>query len=127
MHELSIALSAIEIAEQAANGRRIKQITLEIGELAGVASESLLFCFDLATKDTLAEGAELEICARPGIARCEECQSTFPASSRLAVCDCGSSRIRFVQGEELNVKSIELGQAGRETDNSVEEQGKRNR
>lgn len=123
MHELSIAQSAIELAEQAANGRRIKQITLEIGELAGVSSEALNFCFDLATKDTLAEGAALEICARSGIARCENCQSTFAAPSRLAVCDCGSFRICFVQGEELNIKSIEFRQARRETDNSVAEQG----
>ncbi|QGN00172.1 hydrogenase maturation nickel metallochaperone HypA [Methylocystis parvus] len=126
MHELSIALSAIELAEQAANGRRIKRITLEIGELAGVAPEALFFCFDLATKDTLAEGAELEICARSGIARCEECQSTFPAPSRLAICDCGSPRICLVQGEELNVKSVEFCQARREGD-GVAEQAERDR
>jgi hydrogenase nickel incorporation protein HypA/HybF len=108
MHELSIAQSAIELAEQAASGRRIEQITLEIGELAGVASEALLYCFDLATKDTLAEGALLEICARPGIARCRECQHSFAAQSRLAVCVCGSSNVCFVQGEELNIRSIKF-------------------
>lgn len=122
MHELSIAQSVIELAEQAANGGRIKQITLEIGELAGVSSEALFFCFDLATMDTLAEGAMLEICKRAGIARCEECHSTFPAPSRLAFCECGSFRICFVQGEELNVKSIECGETYREAEPGVAQQ-----
>jgi hydrogenase nickel incorporation protein HypA/HybF len=108
MHELSIAQSAIELAEQAANGRRIEQITLEIGELAGVASEALLFCFDLVTEGTLAEGAILEICPRPGIARCQECQKSFAAPSRLAACECGSSNVCFVQGDELNIRSMKF-------------------
>jgi hydrogenase nickel incorporation protein HypA/HybF len=108
MHELSIAQSAIELAEQAAAGRRIKQVTLEIGELAGVTVEALAFCFDLATEGTPAEGATLEIRRVAGLAQCQLCNKRFPASSRLAVCDCGSSRICFLEGEELNMKSIEL-------------------
>ena len=108
MHECSIAQSAIELAERAAGGRRIKQITLEIGELAGVAGDALAFCFDLATEGTLAEGATLEIRRVEGLAECQLCNRRFPVRSRLVLCDCGSSRIRLVEGEELNLKSIDF-------------------
>jgi len=108
MHEFSIAQSAIELAEEASGGRRIKRITLEIGELAGVAPEALAFCFDFATEGTLAEGAALDVRRIAGTAQCELCKNIFAASSRLATCACGSSRICFVHGEELIVKSIEL-------------------
>ncbi|HMK89533.1 MAG TPA: hydrogenase maturation nickel metallochaperone HypA [Methylocystis sp.] len=109
MHELSIAQGAIEMAEQAAAGRRITRITLEVGELAGVTIESLSFCFDLAAEGTLAEGATLQIYKVEGLAQCELCKRRFRADSPLMICECGSSVIRIVQGEELNLKCIELG------------------
>ena len=62
MHELSIALSIIEIAEgQLArhSGRRIHAIHLRLGSNAGVAREALDFSFGLACEGTAAEGSRL--------------------------------------------------------------------
>ncbi len=39
MHELAIAQAAIELAEQAAEGRRVRRVTLELGEFWGVLPE----------------------------------------------------------------------------------------
>jgi hydrogenase nickel incorporation protein HypA/HybF len=64
MHELSIAVSIVELAEKELarhGGERVRAVHLQIGPLAGVAKESLLFSFDLACEGTAAEGSKLVI------------------------------------------------------------------
>jgi hydrogenase nickel incorporation protein HypA/HybF len=62
MHELSIALSIIEIAEEQLarhRGRRIHAIHLRLGSSAGVVREALDFSFGLACEGTSAAGSQL--------------------------------------------------------------------
>jgi hydrogenase nickel incorporation protein HypA/HybF len=64
MHELSIAVSIVEIAEQELRnhgGERVRAVHLQLGPLAGVAKEALLFSFSLACEGTAAEGSTLVI------------------------------------------------------------------
>ena len=64
MHELSIAVSIIEIAgEQLAfhGGDRIRAIHIELGSLTGVAKDALDFSFGLACEGTPAAGARLVV------------------------------------------------------------------
>jgi len=62
MHELSIALNIVEIAEEELTrhgGERVRAIHLQLGPLAGVAREALLFSFGLACEGTPVEGSRL--------------------------------------------------------------------
>ena len=61
MHELGISRNIVAIVGEAANGRRVRRITLEIGKLSGVMPHAVEFCFDLAAEDTKAAGAILDI------------------------------------------------------------------
>jgi hydrogenase nickel incorporation protein HypA/HybF len=64
MHELSIALNIVEIAEQQLvrhGGERVKAVHLQVGPLAGVAKDALLFSFGLACEGTAVEGSQLII------------------------------------------------------------------
>ena len=64
MHELSIAMNIVEIAEQQLathGGERIRAVHIRLGPLAGVAKDALLFSFGLACEGTAAEGARLVI------------------------------------------------------------------
>jgi hydrogenase nickel incorporation protein HypA/HybF len=64
MHELSIALNIIEIAEQELarhGGERVRSVHIRVGPLAGVAKEALLFSFGLACEGTSAQGCSLII------------------------------------------------------------------
>jgi hydrogenase nickel incorporation protein HypA/HybF len=64
VHELSIAVSIVEVAEEELarhGGERICAIHIQLGPLAGVAKESLLFSFGLACEGTRAEGSSLVI------------------------------------------------------------------
>ena len=66
MHELGITRNLIAIAGEAARGRRVVRITLEIGARAGVAAEAIAFCFDAVAPGTPVEGAVLDIVPRAG-------------------------------------------------------------
>ncbi len=61
MHELSITRNIVAIVAEAAEGRRVRQVTLEIGKLAGVEPDAIAFCFDVVAKGTVLDGARLEI------------------------------------------------------------------
>ena len=62
MHELSIALNIIEIAEEQLvrhSAERINAIYIRIGSRSGVAREALDFSFGLASEGTAAQGSRL--------------------------------------------------------------------
>ena len=60
MHEMSVALGIVKIAEDEtakAKANRVDLIELEIGTLAGIELESLDFVWPVAVKDTVLEKA----------------------------------------------------------------------
>ena len=66
MHELSLTREIVAIVCQAANGRRVHKVSLEIGRLSCVAPDAITFCFEAVAQGTLADGAQLEICRADG-------------------------------------------------------------
>jgi hydrogenase nickel incorporation protein HypA/HybF len=109
MHELGIANGIVEYCADRANGARVWRVRVEIGRLSGVAPEALQFCFDVCAKDTVVEGAALEIIAIPGRARCCDCGEEFEIRSFIESCACGSRNPRVVAGEGLRLKDMEVG------------------
>ena len=64
MHELSIALDLVDVAQEEMarhGGERIRAVHIELGPLAGVAREALMFSFGIACEGTAAEGSNLII------------------------------------------------------------------
>ena len=64
MHELSIAYSLVEIADEAARkagAASVRTVHLRLGAMAGVVEDALRFSFPIAAGDTLVAGAELAI------------------------------------------------------------------
>lgn len=64
MHELSIAQNVLEIvlAEAEKNkGKKVKGVYLKLGEGSAIEPDSLIFCFELVSKGTIAEEAEIHI------------------------------------------------------------------
>ena len=108
MHELGISRNIVAIVGEAARGRRVRRVTLEIGRLSGVLPEAIGFAFPIAAHGTPAAQAELEIRLVDGRARCADCGAEFGVPDFLAACACGSRRLAHIAGEELNVKSIDL-------------------
>jgi hydrogenase nickel incorporation protein HypA/HybF len=63
MHELSVALSLVDIATEEGGrlGGRVCAVHVKIGQLAGVAKEALAFSYDIACQDTPIAGSRLVI------------------------------------------------------------------
>jgi hydrogenase nickel incorporation protein HypA/HybF len=64
MHEVSIALSLIDLACSQSDlhlGERVDVLHLDVGALSGVDASALKFSFEVAAMDTPLEGARLEI------------------------------------------------------------------
>lgn len=57
MHELSITQGVVHAACDRAGGRPIPSIRVQVGALTAVVPDAMLFCFDLVTEGTVAEGA----------------------------------------------------------------------
>lgn len=108
MHELGIARNIVAIVGDAAKGRRVRRVTLEVGKLSGVMSDAIAFCFETVAKGTVLEGAALEIMHIEGWASCKACSAEFVTETLVATCACGSNRLTRLRGEELNIKSMEL-------------------
>ena len=112
MHELSIAMGIVKIAEEEtkkASASAVSKIELTIGALSGVELEALNFVWSAAVKDTVLEGAELTIDHIQGKAKCMDCDSCFDVENIYDNCPkCGSYLKVITQGKELKVKALEV-------------------
>jgi len=112
MHEMSIAKGILEIvlSEAQRNGAtQIKTVRIRAGELRGIVQEQLLFLWKFACKDTLAEGATLEIERVPIKARCQSCDHIFMVRNHEFICsECDSKDVDVTEGMELDVQDIEV-------------------
>ncbi len=113
MHELSIIQHIISIAEEEVDRRgnchRVESVDLEIGELAGVELESLLFLWDSAVAQTVLDKAACHIHPEPGTAVCADCNHIFQVKQFFDPCpQCQSHLISITGGEALRIKSLVL-------------------
>jgi len=111
MHELGICRNIIAIVSDAAAGRRVHRVTLEVGKLAGVMSEAIAFCFPVVAEGTALADAVLDIREIVGRARCTACGCEFEVATFVTACGCGCQNLVRVAGEELNIKSFEAEEA----------------
>jgi hydrogenase nickel incorporation protein HypA/HybF len=112
VHELSIAQSIIDIAEDYARregARAVKTIGLRVGALSGVVPEALELAFSVAKLGTLAEGAGLEVEHVPLIGYCAACEREYETDGPFSLCPaCGEPSAEIRRGEELDVLYLEV-------------------
>jgi hydrogenase nickel incorporation protein HypA/HybF len=113
MHELSIAVSIVDMAteEAAARGyREVHAVHLRLGPLSGVVKEALLASYEMASASTSLEGSELLIEEVPVEIFCPKCQQRRRVLSiqHLSCPECGALEGQVVQGKELEVVALEI-------------------
>ncbi len=112
MHELSIAISIIDTAQEEAERRgvRVSAVHLRLGALAGVVKDALLFSYDMACQDTPLQGSRLVVEDMPVIVFCPNCQDRRALSSvQSFTCPvCGAVTGDILQGKELEVFALEV-------------------
>lgn len=111
MHEMSIALGIVNIAEEEAKKAAVDSfaaIDLEIGTLAGIEFDSLAFVWEAAVRDTVLEKAEKRITKVNALAKCVDCNHEYQIKYIHDSCPkCGSFLKIILHGKELRVKSLE--------------------
>ncbi len=117
MHELSIASAVVNTAVKHADGRPVSVVNLRIGALRQVVPSSLAFYFEIVARDTVCDGAELDLELVDAVLRCTECEREWDPAPEPALdvvipifrCpECESAGAETVAGDELEVDSIEV-------------------
>jgi hydrogenase nickel incorporation protein HypA/HybF len=113
MHELSIAMSIVEMAEEEAQLRgnvQIQAVHLRLGKLSGVVKDALLASYEMACETTVLEGSRLVIEEIPVEIFCSKCQLQRPVHSIQFFCcaECGTPSAEVVRGKELEVFALEI-------------------
>jgi hydrogenase nickel incorporation protein HypA/HybF len=111
MHEMSIALSMMDLVSENArmnNAKKISRINVVVGNRSGVSADSLRFCFDALKEDTIAGSAELVIEETTATARCTACISDVELGQYDFACPVCGGPVAAKGGEELSVRSIEI-------------------
>jgi hydrogenase nickel incorporation protein HypA/HybF len=119
MHELAVARAIVAAAERHAGDRPVSVVRVRVGRLRQVVPEYLGFYFEVAARETLCDGAELEWERVDARLACSGCGAEWdpappPArdGSELVVrfrCpECGSADHRVTSGDELVVESIDV-------------------
>lgn len=110
MHELSIVMSIIKIAEQQARTAEasvIDEIELDIGTMSGVEMEALDFAWQQAVKQTMLQHSVKKINSIQAKAKCLDCDTEFAIEKYYDACPvCGEHLLHIIQGKELRVKSL---------------------
>ena len=112
MHELSIAMSIVDMAQEEAQRRGIQvcAVHLKLGRLSGVVKEALLSSYEMACFDTPLAGSELVIKEVPIVVFCPNCKAERPLNSMQLFCcsECGTPTPEVVRGKELEVVALEV-------------------
>lgn len=112
MHELSIAVSIVEIASQEAarHSGNVIGVHMNVGTFSGVVKESLLSAWELARNHSPMENAELVVTDVDAVAYCPACNAERGVVSIQECCcsDCGAPLTRLVRGRELEIVALEF-------------------
>ena len=112
MHELSVAMGIVRIAEEQtarAQAKEVQLIELEIGDLAGVELDSLEYVWEAAVRGTVLEKAKRKIIRVPGQGKCLDCGLEYHILHHYDPCpECQSFLKNIISGKELRVKALEV-------------------
>ncbi|MGD9395036.1 MAG: hydrogenase maturation nickel metallochaperone HypA [Candidatus Thorarchaeota archaeon] len=127
MHEFSAACSIVDTALEAAKNNKatkVSVVNIEVGEFTFLIPEQLVFNFEIASRNSILEGAELRIKTVKGRLFCNDCgfegdslidpniPDQIAAFAPMKCSKCGSSSTKITGGKDFVITSIEAEIAG---------------
>ena len=113
MHELSIVQNLVSLAEDEL--RRdgyfgpVNSLTIKVGILSGAHPDAIRFAFEVISKNSRLDNADLKIISVEPILNCRECGKSSEINEILFQCPlCGSQDFSITGGDDLSLESIEL-------------------
>ena len=118
MHSSIVVQSILNVALETAEeyeAKGITEINVEIGQLTWITADQIRYIFEVLSKGTIAENAELIIKETESEIKCYNCDYQGPADTEdeeisfIVLCPkCGSHRINALKGYEMNVGNITI-------------------
>ena len=110
VHELSLAERTLKTVEAVAarhHATQVQKVRLEIGLLAHVDADALLYCCQLVSRGGCAAEATFEVVRPVGKGWCGTCCDTVEITRIGEACPrCGNFDLRIEAGEELRILDI---------------------
>lgn len=112
MHEMSLAAEILDtIIEQAKEhaAHKILRVILKVGEYSAIDPQALTFSFEALARDTMAEGADLEISTLPPMIKCRDCGADFSLKGLQMVCPrCGGTDTEMSSLDDIIIDQVEV-------------------
>jgi hydrogenase nickel incorporation protein HypA/HybF len=113
MHELSIALSILDLVAEEVRARNLTAVLaihVRVGPLSGVVGDTLCSAYDLVREGTELADTRLVIDESPLIVYCPACDREQSAVSpqELRCHECNALTPRVVRGHELEIAALEI-------------------
>lgn len=102
--------TALRVAEKN-SGKKVTAITLKIGVMSGIVPVYVQSFFDVLSKDTIANGALINIELDPAAFVCRKCgeETAYEELSPEYLChSCGSSALRLTSGYGMQIVSVAI-------------------
>lgn len=99
---------AVAVCEEH-GGTKVTKITLKIGLMSGILPDYVQSFFDVLSKGTIAEGAQIVIESVPAVFVCRKCGAgtVYKELGPEYVCSqCGSPALRLTDGYRFQIVSI---------------------
>ena len=114
MHEFSICSRIVDAAldefrRLPTPPRRLCKVRVVVGQLHQIVPDYLASAYDVLTRDTVAEGSEIEVVGMPVGGRCRSCD--WDGELELPIfrcCRCGSFDLQVNGGSELYLDHMEV-------------------
>ena len=121
MHEMALSSAIVQTVLRYAEGRKVSVVNTRVGALRQVVPSSLSFYFEIVARDTVVEGAKLELELIDALLRCPYCEREWDPAPRPAYDEaplmpifrcptCGEAAADTLAGNEFEVDSIEVEQ-----------------
>jgi hydrogenase nickel incorporation protein HypA/HybF len=112
LHELAVTEDILKTAvrhAEKANAKRVRQVNIVIGGLAGYVNESLEFYWEIMAAETICRNSRLHFEKIPAKFSCLTCNAEFSVEAQLAFCpQCGSHDAKLLRGNEFYIHSIDV-------------------
>ena len=112
MHELSIAMSILDVVEEEMENHQanVRAICIRLGPLCGVVKDALCSAFELASENTPYATSQLVFEDAPIVVFCPICDAERPVQSIQHFCcaNCDTPASKVVGGRELEIVALEL-------------------
>ncbi len=109
MHELAVTESLLQLALHHAQGCRVTDLYVVIGQLSSFVDDSVQYYWDIISEGTPAQGAKLHFQRVPAEMECTDCEHRYRLSADQMACPlCDSIQVRLVSGDEFYLEAIDV-------------------